>query len=260
MKFVKYGTVAALSTALVAAALTGVGLSANAEVAADYNSNSNVNFISSKDVVKPINPLDPKDPNPETPQPERPGTAGPLSIDFASDFAFGTQEITTENKTYMAKPQTYKDSVKLSPTFVQVTDTRGTNAGWTLNLKQSHQFKNDTTQNKTIAGAQLKFKAGELVTNGGGLLPTSHELTLDAENGAYSKVITAKKSEGTGTWVSMFGSKDALVDQVVLGSTGAKVTEKRDSGVTLSIPGSSQTDAVEYSTVLNWQLTNEPGN
>ena len=47
---------------------------------------------------------------------------GPLSLDYVSSIDFGTQKITMfEKKTY--------ESTSLKP-FIQVTDNRGTGAGW----------------------------------------------------------------------------------------------------------------------------------
>lgn len=268
MKLVKYSAVAALSTVLLSSGITGmtnvqaVEKENGSEVGYErvMDSESDVNFIPSSGKTKPIDPTEPGNPNPPTPKPPKPGTEGPLSIDFASSFEFGTQEVTTEDMVYMAKPQTYVENDDETPTFVQVTDKRGTNAGWSLNLKQEEQFKNEDTQNEYIVGAELRFLAGEKITNGTGIKPSTHEAKLDAETGAYSKIMTAEATEGSGTWVSMFGGTDGLVDYEVTDEEGNVTTEKRDAGVTLSIPGSTQTDAVEYETTLNWQLTNEPGN
>lgn len=269
MKLVKLGAVAALSTVLLASGVAGMNVKAEENGKQDgseegyertKSSDSNVNFIPSTGPTKPIDPTDPTNPDPEEPEPPKEGTDGPLSIDYASDFAFGTQEITTEDKTYLSKPQTYKESDKLTPTYVQVTDKRGSNAGWSLNLKQDHQFQSEGAQNEFIEGAELHFLEGEAVTNGTGKKPSVHEAKLDATDGAYSKVMTAQVNEGTGTWAAMFGGAEGLVDEEVLNADGETVTEKRDKGVTLSIPGSTQTDAKEYSTTLTWQLTNEPGN
>lgn len=256
MKLVRFSTVAAISAAIAVAAIGGV--QAHAEDAT-MGSDSSVKFAPSSGVVKPIDPIVPGNPDPEEPEPPKPGTEGPLSIDYASDFKFGSQQITTKDMTYKALPQTYKNSTKLTPNFVQITDTRGTNAGWTLNVKQNGQFNNQTTQNKELTGAVLKFAAGEKVTDGSGVVPSTYVATLDP-SGAYSKVMTAKVNEGTGTWVSLFGGKNGLVEEDVVNAAGNTVKEKRDSGVTLSIPGTTQTDAVEYATTLTWQLTNTPGN
>lgn len=245
--------------AVFASGFVGTGVNAKAvEQVATYNSNSNINFVPSTSITKPIDPINPTNPTPETPEPEKPGTVGPLSIDFASNFEFGTQEITTENKVYMAKVQSYKDSQNITPTFVQVTDKRGSNTGWSLNLKQAHQFQAEETLNKVLEGAQLHFKKGTAVTNGKGKIPKTYEVILDPINANYSKVMSAEVTAGSGTWVSRFGE---IVDVKFTNQQGEEVVEKRDSGVTLAIPGSSQKDAgVEYNTTLIWQLTNEPGN
>lgn len=268
MKYLKYSVAASLSTILLSAGMLGMidmqvfAKEDGSEVGYErkFNSNSNVDFIPSTGTTNPIDPTNPTNPKPEKPNPVKPGTEGPLSIDFASDFDFGTQEITTEDKVYMAKAQTYVDSEKETPNFVQITDKRGSNAGWSLNVKQEHQFKNEETQNKYLEGASIKFAAGEVVSNGKGKKPSVHEAVLDSEKGSFHKVMTAEKTEGSGTWAKLFGSSDGLVEVEKEDDKGNIVKEKRDSGVTLSIPGATQKDAVEYNTTLNWQLTNEPGN
>lgn len=74
-----------------------------------------------------------------------PGTAGPLSIDFASSFQFGNQKITSETMDYYAKLQEFTSSLA-GPNYVQVTDKRGLKkAGLlasyrTVNLRQ-HRVK-----------------------------------------------------------------------------------------------------------------------
>ena len=45
------------------------------------------------------------------------------------------------------------------PTYVQVTDKRGTLAGWKLTLSQPEQFK--TATGEELVGAQLTFTKAE---------------------------------------------------------------------------------------------------
>ena len=49
-----------------------------------------------------------------------------------------------------------KDGNKEVPNFVQVTDNRGTNAGWKLSVTQNDQFK--TADGKELTGATLTLK------------------------------------------------------------------------------------------------------
>ncbi|MDN8763564.1 WxL domain-containing protein, partial [Staphylococcus aureus] len=81
-----------------------------------------------------------------------------LSIDYGSKFKFGTQKISTADQTYYAAPDEMKDGSK-KPTYVQVTDKRGTLAGWKLTLSQPEQFK--TATGEELVGAQLTFTKAE---------------------------------------------------------------------------------------------------
>ncbi|MBQ0137739.1 MAG: WxL domain-containing protein [Kurthia sp.] len=267
MKLVKYGAVAALVASIGATTLIGLQASAadsgvtgsESDYLRSMDSKATLNFVPDNSVTKPIDPIDPTNPNPPTPLPPKPGTPGPLSIDYASDFNFGMQEISTETKSYYAKPQTYSDNSTVRPNFVQVTDKRGTNAGWTLSVKQAGQFSNPTTQNKTLDGAQLILGKGETVTNGSAATPTTYAVLLDP-SGTTSKVMSADTNQGTGTWVNLFGGKNALQDVTVKDPSNQVTTEKRDFGVKLTVPGATQKDAVQYATTLTWELTNVPTN
>lgn len=266
MKLVKYSAIAVLVASLGATTFSGLQASAfekgttgsESDYVRTMDSNASLNFVPDNTITPPIDPIDPTNPNPPEPQPPKPGTSGPLSIDYASDFNFGTQEISTETKSYYAKPQTYSDST-VRPNFVQVSDKRGTNAGWTLVVKQIGQFSNPTAQNKTLDGAQLVLSKGETVSNGAGTSPSTYAVTIDPA-GSASKVMSANVNEGTGTWLTLFGGKDALKDVAVKSPTNQVTTEKRDLGVKLTVPGATQKDAVQYATKLTWELTNVPTN
>ena len=118
-------------------------------VAAEYTSNGAIIFETDNDLTKPVDPTDPEKPvdpvDPTDPMGPNPGTAGPLSIDFASSFQFGNQKITSETMDYYAKLQEFTSSLA-GPNYVQVTDKRGLKkAGLlasyrTVNLRQ-HRVK-----------------------------------------------------------------------------------------------------------------------
>jgi len=106
---------------------------------ANYTSNGVITFEPDKDPTKPVDPTDPTKPvdpvDPTKPDGPDDGTEGPLSIDYASSFNFGTQKIITTDKDYYADIQTFKDGTT-GPNYVQVTDKRGSQAGWNLSVTQ----------------------------------------------------------------------------------------------------------------------------
>lgn len=108
------------------------------------------------------------------------------------------------------------------PNYVQVTDNRGTNAGWHLTVKQNGQFK--TADDKALDGAALTLKNSALKSNAGSDAPTAEQSITLNPSGAASDLIDAKENQGMGTWVNTFG-KDA--------------TEAKQS-VELSVPGKTK--------------------
>lgn len=194
--------------------------------------------------TKPTNPVDPENPdNPFTPDKPATGENGPLSIDYVSDFNFGTQDITTKDATYAAALTTGKDGSSASvskPNFVQITDNTGESKGWSLNVKQVAQLANGSN---ALKGAQISLSKIMSVTNSASnaIAPTvSGDFSLTP--GTVSKVTTAAAGQGEGTWVTRFG-KD--------GTEGA-------NAVQLSVPGASVKKAATYTSTLEWTLTQTP--
>ena len=161
---------------VTAAVFVGLGMTSTvtaqaAEVAA-YHSNGQIVFEPNTEPTDPISPIDPDPDNPIKPvdpttpdgKPE-PGTNGPLSIDFASSLYFGMQKITSKTEVYHASLQKYEDAAgaeQEGPNFVQVTDNRGTESGWTLHVKQNGQFK--TGKDQELKAAQIRLTNGTIVT------------------------------------------------------------------------------------------------
>lgn len=117
----------------------GLEFRVNAAEVQSYNSQGIVGFGPGSGVQPPVNPNKP-DPtlpvfpqNPDGSKPN-PGGNGSLTIDFASSFDFGNHKISNKDQTYLAKAQKYFDSEFLTPNYVQVTDRRGTFAGWNLKV------------------------------------------------------------------------------------------------------------------------------
>ncbi|MGH1830610.1 WxL domain-containing protein [Enterococcus gilvus] len=237
---------------LATAILASIGLSTTTTFAADggnYDTNGVITFTPNTDPTNPVDPTDPTKPvtpvDPTDPTGPKPGTNGPLSIDYASSLDFGTQKITSKDEVYKAKAQKYLDkdsNEKTGPNFVQVTDNRGTEAGWTLQVKQNSQFK--TEDAKELTGAEVTFKNGNVVTASDSAKPTGKATIVADPTGELQDVMSAKAGQGAGTYLNNWGT-DA--------TTGANSIE-------LSVPGSTTKYAKKYSTTFTWVLTDAPGN
>lgn len=211
----------------------------------EYSTEGTITFEAGDDGVTP--PVDPENPDPTNPvdpiDPPNPGTGGALSIDYGSKFKFGSQKISTADKTYYAAPDEMKDGTK-KPTYVQVTDKRGTLAGWKLNVSQPEQFK--TAAGDELVGAELRFTKGDVASSvDEKYKPTSTSSDLIMTPGQNNHLaVNAKAGTGVGTWVYRFGST---------------VDENKDA-VQLFVPGESVKLAQAYSTKLVWSLENTPDN
>lgn len=240
------------SLLLATTILAGLALVPATSFAADggnYDSNGVITFTPNTDITNPVDPVDPTNPvtpvDPTDPTGPKPGTAGPLSIDYASSLDFGTQKITSKDEVYKAKAQKYLDkdnNEKTGPNFVQVTDNRGTEAGWTLQMKQNSQFK--TTDAEELTGAVITFKNGNVVTASDSAKPTGQATIVADPSGALKNVMAAKDGQGAGTYLLDWGTDAA---------TAAESIE-------LSVPGSTTKYAKKYSTTFTWVLTDTPGN
>lgn len=224
-----------------------------AEDVANRNTDAQIIFEENNDPVDPVDPIDPVDPvtpidpiDPTTPV--DPGTSGPLSLDYASSLNFGKQKITSSDKTYFAASQKIKDkdgNVTEKPNYVQLTDNRGTLAGWGLSVKQEGQFKTDS--GKTLTGAKITFMNGQKESISESVAPstvtTEFDLTADG-TGAKSNVFAAKKDEGAGTWIYRFGDESNHATSIKLDVPG-KTTKVKDSA---------------YKTKIVWTLSDVPSN
>lgn len=198
------------------------------------------------------NPLDPLNPaeevNPEN-KPDLPEEQGQLSIDFISQFNFGTQSISVQDKTYYANSQRLLNEdgtvnqTEERPNFIQVSDRRSTDqrGGWELSISQESQFS--TTNGKELAGAQLQLANAELISPQGNTEPNFVETLQNIIPGVRQPLITAEGDEGQGTWIYRFGDS-------VTGNESVK----------LQVPKGSNADAEFYSTTIIWTVEAIPNN
>lgn len=201
------------------------------------------------DGEQPVNPIDPNEtvkPAPDTDgkNPHQPSTKGPLSLNYVSNLQFGSQEANGNDAVYQVKPDRVINSQEVEievPNFVQITDHRGTNSGWTLMVKQDEAFKNGT---HSLDGTELVFSSPILSSKSGkdNTSPTANATFTLTADGKSAMVMHAAADQGMGTWVDYFG----------------KDLEAAKTGIQLKIPGDAKKVAGFYQTSLTWTLTDTP--
>lgn len=252
------------STAVLAGVLILTPALATVASAATYNSNADVSFEANSSITQPVDPTTPGNAKPDLTPTPTPGTGGPLAIDFASSLQFGTNKISTSAQTYYAHAQQYASGDQ-RPDFVQVTDKRGTLAGWTLSVKTANQFHLSnvdpatTTEDKAkpgdyINGAAINFTSGQ-VQGDQGTAPGTVKASLSLGN-ADQTIVTAAANQGAGTWIYRLGASENDYDTTA--KTAAATATK--GPITLTIPEASVVKAGNYTTNLVWTLSDTPGN
>lgn len=243
-----------LSVPLILISL-GLAHKAYAATTQTYDSQGIVGFSAGSGVQPPVDPntpdptlpVDPQNPDGSKPTP---GGDGPLTIDFASSFDFGTHAISNEDQTYLAKAQKYFNSETLTPNYVQVTDRRGTFSGWALKVVETSQFTQVATgpqKYKTLNGSAISLRNPVPASTNGTSAPKAQEV-LSLIPGVETQVALATSGEGAGTWVIRWGSQTSITKD---GLT---------PDVTLFVPGTTPKDAAAYTTTLNWILSDLPTN
>ncbi|QBO35541.1 WxL domain-containing protein [Periweissella cryptocerci] len=252
------------SSLLATVILGAVPVIANADDSAAYSTTGQVAFVPSTSTTPttPVNPTDPDTPvvpvdptNPDTPV--TPGTSGPLSIDYISNFDFGSQQITTATKTYEATAQSFTDAKQAAaPLYAQVTDNRGSDAGWNLSAKVS-KFTSGANE---LTGAQISLanSAAVKATTNNAVAPTVSNVTLDPANAAT--VASAAKGAGAGTWVDSFGSNSDLGSATDTATDGTTSSRDTDKAVTLEVPNGGNAKAQKYTATIDWTLADTPAN
>ncbi|MGG5342046.1 hypothetical protein IGI58_002010 [Enterococcus sp. AZ020] len=240
-----------ISSLALSALVLGIATPALADEA---TSNATVTFVEDEGPTDPGNPGEPDpDPDPGEPDPEPGGGGGengPLRIDYVSHMQFGEQKISGSTKAYhpLLAKWNYEEGSVYIPQFIQITDNRGTNDGWDLQVERT-EFH--TADDDILAGAELKITNGEVVNMGdapSSATPATVNKTVTIPVGSAAKVMAAKEDQGMATWSYSFGEPKDRNEA----STNPK-DENQD--VTLSVPGTSKKIAnAEYSSELTWTL------
>jgi hypothetical protein len=237
--------------------LTICGFSTISYASTGYDTDGQVSFFEGSDITTPVvmpNNPDPNLPvipqNPDGTEPT-PGTAGPLSIDFASSFDFGVNPISNKDQTYFAKSQSYFDSKTKTSNYIQVTDNRGTLAGWSLSVTESGQLQNESSKEyPTLDGATISLTHPILSSLSNAPSPVTQPV-IDLVPNTKAIVATASNGTGAGTWVTSWGEQGDLRIQDM---------KSINPSVKLFVPGTTGKEAGTYKTTLIWSLSSLPIN
>lgn len=214
-------------------------LVANADANTSGKTNVTTTFTKSTQTVTPVDPQ-----NPDTPTDPGNGNngaaaGGDLSLIYVpASFDFGTSEIDVLNNKSLDLDQTSAaTTLWKSNAVVEVSDVRGTNAGWKVNVK------GDTltgTDGSAIKGATLTLPQGT-VTNSG-----------DTANGATAtgETVDLSTTDSTVAGVQVLGAK---ADN----GAGVTVSNLDPSAIKLNIPANTA-KAQTYTTTLNWTMDDTP--
>ena len=224
-----------------------------------------------KEPVDPENPVKPVDPGPG------PSTDGDLRFDFAPTLNFGRSKITKTDRNFYVNAQLFHDETAARANFLQVTDSRPEGSGWTLQVRQEYQFKNDVIQEekeKELRGAVLSFDkawANSAYTQEKSPQISKDIIQLNAP-GTTFPVASADQGQGKGTWVISFGAsaensqeqattlfpKVDEKNQPILDETFENQQAYGNKAIFLSVPDAVKIHPVQYQTELTWILAELP--
>lgn len=216
-------------------ALLVLGLYAPAVNAVD--SEAKIEFKQPEEAPAILNPEDPD--NPLNPLPDKPsGQAGVLTLDYVSNFNFGTQELSAEKETYNAVNE-------LTP-FAQVTDVRGTGKGWKLTA-QFKGFRQD--EERSLKGSTITLTNGDVVSREDTMLMdnnkpeiTSGEIKL-SDGGQVTDITVADDGKGKGTWLTRWQDNEN--------------NNAGNDNVRLTVPAAVATIG-DHTGTITWTLYNAP--
>lgn len=258
MKKICLATVAVLSTTLLAG-----GVQAFAQSSLETTTDNVVGFTSDGSDLTVVQPPV-VHPEVETIEPTPPGQTGPFTIAYAPQtFDFGQNAISTSDRWYsiVADERNLADQSGTTPyvSFAQVQDTRGTHAGWTLNVSLT-DFTSESGD--VLTGAKIKLANPEIVFNKGegdrDLQPSAvinneeqNALILDV-NDQDIPVMRASVGQGAGASSIYWGDQEKLTEQNLNKQEGEII---RNDDIQLFVPGSTTQLATNYTAEMTWTLT-----
>ena len=156
---------------------------------------------------------------------------GDVMIDDVPDFNFGIQNISATTEIY--------PDISETP-YVQITDLRGSGAGWHLSIEAT-AFKADG--DKQLKGAILRIKEIKVGGSDGNISdpPTTMEKVIEfgegEDDGVEQVILNAVENAGSGEWLGNF-------------------YDESKNFVELEVPAGNKIG--EYTSTLTWTLTEAP--
>lgn len=215
--------------------------------------------------------IDPEKPEDEGDPGEGPSTVGPLRIDYVSSLDFGRVSLTDEQRKFSAFAQQLQGDAGPRGSYLQLTDQRAEGTGWTLQVKQNHQFRHVGTQ-QSLTGAVLSLDHGWANSSGTSEAPlvTRDTVALNNIGDAY-ELAQAKSGAGRGVWTITFGASNTNENN--LANTMAPAFDRENqrirdeltgkpayynSAIQLAIPKGIPIQPIQYETELTWILATLP--
>lgn len=222
--------------------------------------------------------LDPENPEDKLIPEDIHSTEGALRIDFVSDWAFGKVALEQEKKdsVYYLRSQRFANSDEVRGSYIQITDQREQASSWSLQVKQSGQFKNDVIQQKEeqeLNGAVFSLDKIWVNSLGDRESPTVARDTIAFQNfnQAYNIANLEKEKGQNGTWLIVFGASpknknnqentlnpelDEQGNTIIDDKDGKPIY--RNEAISIRIPQNTIVHPVTYETTLTWILGDLP--
>ncbi|MDN3675927.1 WxL domain-containing protein [Flavobacterium paronense] len=217
--------------------------------------------------------IDPEHPGESADPGGSPYTTGDLRIDYVPKFEFWKVKRVKTDQVYYGNAQLFHGNTGVRGNYIQLSDYRATGGGWTLQVRQETQFRNEGTINKELKGAVISLDKSWANSTSSSTAPlVSKEVIQMNRIGETYNLAEAKKGTGEGTWAIIFGAtndnsqkmKNTLVPK--LDSKGNPVVDSNfenkpiyeNTALSLSIPGATKKDLVTYQTVITWILSELP--
>lgn len=221
-----------------------------------------------------ITPIDPTTPEPGEVSPVPPNnTTGLLRLDQVPTLDFGTIEIkgsaVQSPANYIRLNKVDQTLLYYVPAYLQLTDERGTNSGWsvTTELSDFTAMAKDTGEKvegvESLRGATITFKNGQVMNHSGMtesevslVSPTpNNDIVLEARDGAGSKeILAASEGQGMGVWTDSFYENDGSLT----GPPTSPVSQS-DPSIELSVPGTAKkSQDYHYVSTITWTVATTP--